>query len=152
IKHWCQGHPSPSAENPVTLCFRHEFRLPKKSPTTTYRLSINDQTRKSSLPKVRVPMSKSKDIAVWLNGKSLDWTKDSRDLTTVDFVRGVNWLAIEVTLQSPLEYNHIVLSACLDAVPEAGQRVLDVLGSDVRAEMKLVTSLATVCDLCSHLP
>ena len=59
---------------------------------------------------------------------------------------------MEVTLDSPVTYGQIVLSACLDAVPEASLQTRAILGDQVLPEMDLVTSRAAVCDLCSHLP
>ena len=134
----------------VTICFRHEFRLPKKSKNSHYRLSINDDRRKSTLTKIRI--KKSTVAGVWLNGKKLEWSGNSLDLATEDFLTTENVLAVEVTLESPATYGQIVLSACLDAVPEASLQTRAILGDQVLPEMDLVTSRASVCDLCSHLP
>ena len=59
---------------------------------------------------------------------------------------------LEVIHDRPAEYGQFVLSATLDAIPEAGSQTLEVLGKEVRPEMDLVTRRAAVCDLCSHLP
>ena len=133
-----------------SICFRHEFRLPKKSKTTHYRLSVNEDKRKSTLKKVRV--EKSKVLGVWLNGKKLALSGNSIDLATEDFQANENLLAVEVSLDANASYGSIVLSACLDAVPEASAQTRAILGDQVLPEMDLVTSRAAVCDLCSHLP
>ena len=141
---------SVSDSESLSICFRHEFRLPKKSKTSHYRLSINEDRRKSTLKKVRV--DKSKVLGVWLNGKKLELTGNSIDLATEDFLTSENLLAVEVSLGSDTSYGQIVLSACLDAVPEASAQTRAILGDQVLPEMDLVTSRAAVCDLCSHLP
>ena len=141
---------SSSKEQPVRLCFRHEFRLPKKSRSHRYRISINDARRKGAIEKTRVKTSKV--VGVWLNGKKLELSGNSIELTTEQFSTKDNVLAIEVVLESPLEYGQFVLSACLDAISEVGTQALEVLGKDVRSEMDLVTRRAAVCDLCSHTP
>jgi len=87
---------------------------PEKSHSRHYRLSINDDRRKSAFQKVRV--KKSKVVAVWLNGKPLEWSGSSLDLTLDQFNRSQNLLAIEVSVEMPAVYGQFVLSACLDAV------------------------------------
>ena len=150
LRDWSTAQQNDAEAQSLQLCFRHEFRLPKKSRSKQYRLSINDGRRKSSIPKVHVKMSTV--AAVWLNGKKIEWSGSSMDLATEQFVRTENVLAIEVTLKTPADYGQFVLSACLDAIPEASEQTLEVLGKNVRPEMDLVTSRAAVCDLCSHIP
>ncbi len=147
LRNWTE---SVAEAQSITICFRHEFRLPKKSKNSHYRLSINDDRRKSTLTKIRI--KKSTVVGVWLNGKKLDWSGNSLDLSTEDFLTTENVLAVEVSLDSPIPYGQIVLSACLDAVPEASLQTRAILGDQVLPEMDLVTSRAAVCDLCSHLP
>ena len=147
LRNWTE---SVAEAQSITICFRHEFRLPKKSKNSHYRLSINDDRRKSTLTKIRI--KKSTVVGVWLNGKKLDWSGNSLDLSTEDFLTTENVLAVEVSLDSPIPYGQIVLSACLDAVPEASLQTRVILGDQVLPEMDLVTSRAAVCDLCSHLP
>jgi Fe-S-cluster-containing hydrogenase component 2 len=45
-----------------------------------------------------------------------------------------------------------IFSLRLDAVPEGGARTKEVLEGVGKAEFKLVTHRAAVCDLCSDLP
>ena len=147
LRNWTE---SVAEAQSITICFRHEFRLPKKSKNSHYRLSINDDRRKSTLTKIRI--KKSTVVGVWLNGKKLEWSGNSLDLAKEDFLTTENVLAVEVSLDSPVSYGQIVLSACLDGVPEASQQTREILGDQVLPEMDLVTSRAAVCDLCSHLP
>ena len=150
LREWSAVQQNASDDQPLRLCFRHEFRLPKKSNTRSFRLSINDDRRKSAIEKVRV--KKSKVAGVWLNGEPLEWIGNSLDLEAGRFARADNVLAIEVTVDMPAEYGQFILSASLDAIPEAGSQTLSVLGKEVRPDMDLVTRRAAVCDLCSHLP
>ena len=150
LREWSAVQQNASDGQPLRLCFRHEFRLPKKSKARSFRLSINDDRRKSAIEKVRV--KKSKVAGVWLNGEPLEWIGNSLDLEAGRFARADNVLAIEVTVDMPAEYGQFILSASLDAIPEAGSQTLSVLGKEVRPEMDLVTRRAAVCDLCSHLP
>ena len=150
LREWSAVQQNASDDQPLRLCFRHEFRLPKKSNARSFRLSINDDRRKSAIEKVRV--KKSKVAGVWLNGEPLEWIGNSLDLEAGRFARADNVLAIEVTVDMPAEYGQFILSASLDAIPEAGSQTLSVLGKEVRPDMDLVTRRAAVCDLCSHLP
>ena len=150
LRQWSTGDHALSKTQPLRLCFRHEFRLPKKSNTQRYRISINDARRKSAMKKILVKMAEV--TGVWLNGNQLDLSGQSVELTAAQFSQGNNLLAVEVELQSPAEYGQFVLSACLDAIPDVGSQALEVLGKDVRSEMDLVTRKAAVCDLCSHIP
>ena len=150
LRQWVSADTTLSKEQPLQLCFRHEFRLPKKSKSQRYRISINDARRKGAVEKTRVKTSKV--IGVWLNGEELKLLGNSIELKTEQFSRTNNFLAIEVALDSPPEYGQFVLSACLDAISEVGTQALEVLGTEVHSEMDLVTRRAAVCDLCSHLP
>ncbi|MEK6259096.1 MAG: 4Fe-4S binding protein [Planctomycetota bacterium] len=150
LREWSTAQPDTPDAQPLRLCFRHEFRLPKTSNARSFRLSINDDRRKGAIEKMRV--KKSKVAGVWLNGEPLEWSGNSLDLEVGQFARADNLLAIEVTVERPAEYGQFVLSASLDAIAEAGNRTLEVLGQEVRPEMDLVTRRAAVCDLCSHLP
>lgn len=150
LKQWSPADLSSQDAQSLQLCFRHEFRLPKKAHSQTYRISINDERRKGGIEKVRV--KKSKVVGVWLNGKKLEWSGNSMDLAADQFARANNLLSIEVSLESSADYGQFVLSACLDAIPEVGNRTLEVMGKEVRIEMDLVTRRATVCDMCSHIP
>jgi len=150
LRQWSTGDQALSKTQPLRLCFRHEFRLPKKSNTQRYRISINDARRKSAMKKILVKMAEV--TGVWLNGNQLDLSGQSIELTAAQFSQGNNLLSVEVELESPAEYGQFVLSACLDAIPDVGSQALEVLGKDVRSEMDLVTRKAAVCDLCSHIP
>ena len=150
LRYWSTEQHDPADTGPLRLCFRHEFRLPKKSNSRHFRLSIHDDRRKGAIEKMRV--KKSTVAGVWLNGKQIEWSGNSVDLDTAQFTPANNLLAIEVILDRPAEYGQFVLSATLDAIPEAGSQTLEVLGKEVRPEMDLVTRRAAVCDLCSHLP
>ena len=149
LRFWTTELRDNPSEQPPKLCFRHEFRLPKQSNSRFFRLSINDDRRKSSIEKNRI--KKCKISGVWLNGRQLNWSGSSIDLPTEQFVKTNNLIAIEVIMDSPTEYGQFILSASLDAVPEAGDHVREVLGPQVRPEMELMTRRAAVCDLCSHI-
>ncbi len=149
LREWTATQHDSSPDQPLRLCFRHEFRRPKQTSAKSFRLSINDDRRKGAIEKVRV--KKSKVAGVWLNGEPLEWSGNSLDLESGRFKRTDNVLAIEVTLDMPAEYGQFLLSASLDAIPEAGSQTRAVLGKEVRPEMDLVTRRAAVCDLCSHL-
>ena len=147
LRQWSEGDAS---AQPLHLCFRHEFRLPKKSRTRRYRISINDPRRKGAIEKIRVKTTKV--VGVWLNGEMLEWSGNSIELPVEKFSSRENVLAIEVALEFPAEYRQFILSACLDAIPELGTQGLEVIGKDVHSEMDLVTRKAAVCDMCSHIP
>jgi Fe-S-cluster-containing hydrogenase component 2 len=142
---------------PEPICFRYPFQISRK------------QINKG--PFCLFVASSGFEVKVWLNGvavtaeapanpkkkKKLD--EIQARLTQSDLRVGQNILAVQV---SPPEssngagefvpkYNQSVLTARLDALPQAGELATATAGEGVDLEVELVKRQAVVCDLCSSL-
>jgi Fe-S-cluster-containing hydrogenase component 2 len=110
-------------------------------------------------------------VRVWLNGKPITADEPANPrkkqksdeaqarLTQSDVRIGANLLAVQI---SPPEqpdgggyyvpkYNQPVLTARLDALPQAGELAMATAGEGFDLEVELVKRRAVVCDLCSSL-
>jgi Fe-S-cluster-containing dehydrogenase component/CRP-like cAMP-binding protein len=146
-----------NARLPEPICFRYPFQLSrsqfKKGP---FSLSVS---------------SSGFVVQAWLNGvaimaeepanpkkkKKLDEIQARLTRSTLRI--GENVLAIQVSPPEPSsdggdfvpKYNQPVLTARLDALPEAGELATATAGEGVDLEVELVKRQAVVCDLCSSL-
>lgn len=138
-----------STSLPDSLCFRLTF------DASAEQLRANQEFRLL----VTAPQL---DIQIWLNGQPRpDIYRDDKMVREGQFAvklkrdelrKHDNILAVQVASPSPLPYGAPMLSARLDAIPEAGSMVLDGIEQGKTPEIKLVTERAVVCDLCSHIP
>jgi Fe-S-cluster-containing hydrogenase components 1 len=132
---------------PEGFCLRHLFDLsPDRKSTKRYQLEMKSCLENSK---------------IWLNGTLLECEKKDRkgtwitsaEISASQLRRRNNLLCVELLLggKAPA-HGDAIFSLRLDAVPEGGARTKEVLEGVGKAEFKLVTQRAAVCDLCSDLP
>jgi Fe-S-cluster-containing dehydrogenase component len=121
------------------ICFRHDFQVPpnKRRKDVWLRLLV---------------ICQGANVEVWMNGHAVTLEQDDKQKRRGEYEAKVpnEWIhlhkqnLIAARVHPPVSYDQTILSLRLDAVPE--------LEEAATAELKIVTELAVVCDLCSSLP
>ncbi len=149
-----QAEPGSAAE---PICFRYPFHLSRRQlGPGAFHLHIS---------------STGFEVRAWLNGRSISAEPPANPkkkprldelqarLDAGELRRGSNLLAVQVSPPEPPDgggqfvpkYNQLVLSARLDALPQAGELATATAGERFDLEVEMVKRRAVVCDLCSSL-